>query len=81
DSAIGANLFNDFANSIPEETRHLLWRIQTELVATALQIESEIQVGNLSNESTQKWQELIKKLEKEHEERAEFRDFPPGFDF
>lgn len=81
DSAIGANLFNDFANSIPEETRHLLWRIQTELVATALQIESEIQVGNLSNESTQKWQELIKKLEKEHEERAEFRDFPPGFNF
>uniref|UniRef100_UPI000C84A705 hypothetical protein n=1 Tax=Vibrio splendidus TaxID=29497 RepID=UPI000C84A705 len=81
ESAIGVSLFNDFVSSIPQETRQLLWRTQTELIATALQIESEIQIGNLSNESTQKWQDLIKILEKENEERAELRDFPPGFNF
>ncbi|WP_204274540.1 hypothetical protein [Vibrio astriarenae] len=81
DSAIGAKLFNDLLKGIPEEPRNQLWRIQTDLVATALQIESEIKVGNLSSESTQKWQSLVHDLEKEYEERAKFRNVPPGFNF
>ncbi|EIT7020332.1 hypothetical protein MA615_000604 [Vibrio vulnificus] len=78
-NALGADLFRDFVDTIPDEERSLLFRIQTDIVATALQIENEIQTGSLTTSSILKWHDLIDRLEKESEERSQLRDFPPSF--
>ncbi|EKO3516609.1 hypothetical protein LA983_001029 [Vibrio fluvialis] len=72
------NCFNELIDSIPTEERNELWRLEATLVAQALNIEHAIKCGELCEELAQSWEQLMSDMEKENEERAKLRDFPPS---
>lgn len=79
--AVSAECFQEMLAEIPVEDRSALWRIQTSLIATASQIELSIGSGDAFYELVGHWKTLLSDLEKENEERAKLRDFPPSFFF
>jgi len=79
--ATASTCFRELVASIPAEDRNKHWRIEASLVATASELERIIQNGGDFLELVEKWSSLLKELEKENEERAKLRDFPPRFFF
>jgi hypothetical protein len=73
--------FKELLAGIPIEDRNEQWRLEAALVASASEIEHAIGVGEELLELIEKWRSLLSNLEKENEERAKFRDFPPSFFF
>jgi hypothetical protein len=71
----------ELTESIPKEDRTNLWRLESSLVATALEIESAIGRETSTSDYIRKWKNTLAELEKENEERSELRDFPPSFFF
>jgi len=71
--------FRELIASIPEEDRNKQWRLEAALVAAACEIEYAIGSGEAFVELIEKWTSLLNELEKENEERAKLRDFPPSF--
>ena len=65
--------------SIPIEDRYKQWRLKVAMVETAAEIEHRIENGEALDELIEKWINLSSDLEKENEERAKLRDFPPNF--
>lgn len=81
DYATASTCFRELVASIPAEDRNEHWRIEASLVATASELEGIIQNGGDFLELVEEWSSLLKELEKENEERAKLRDFPPRFFF
>lgn len=73
--------FRELVGSIPAEDRNEHWRIEAGLVAAASEIERAIENGEDFVELSEGWSSLLNELEKENEERAKLRDFPPKFFF
>jgi hypothetical protein len=73
--------FRELMASIPVEDRNEQWRLEAALVAAASEIEQAIGGGEAFVELIEKWSSLLSNLEKENEERAKLRDFPPSFFF
>jgi len=73
--------FRELVASIPAEDRNKRWRIEAALVATASEIEHAIGDGEDFVVLIEEWSSLLNELEKENEERAKLRDFPPSFFF
>ena len=73
--------FKKLQASIPIEDRNEQWRLEATLVAAASEIEDAIGIGKEPFELIAKWGNLLSDLEKENEERAKLRDFPPSFYF
>ena len=67
--------------SIPVEDRNEQWRLEAALVAAASEIEHSIGGGEEIAVLMGQWSNLLSELEKENEERAKIRDFPPSFFF
>lgn len=76
-----SSCFNELMSGIPEEVRNKKWQLEAALVATASDIERAIGDGDAFLELIEKWNSLLSDLEKEYEERAELRDFPPSLFF
>lgn len=76
-----SSCFRELMSGIPEEVRNKQWQLEANLVATASDIERAIADGEPFLELIEKWRSLMSDLEKEYEERAELRDFPPSFFF
>lgn len=79
--ATASTCFRELVASIPAEDRNEHWRIEASLVATASELECKIQNGGDFLELAEEWKSLLKELEKENEQRAKLRDFPPRFFF
>jgi tetratricopeptide (TPR) repeat protein len=73
--------FKKLVASIPTDDRNKHWRIEAAWVATAAEIEGAIEIGGDLLELIKEWSNLLNELEKENEERAKLRDFPPSFFF
>ena len=71
--------FKELKESIPAEYRYKQWRLEVATVETAAEIEHRIKNGEAIDKLIEKWINLLSDLEKENEERAELRDFPPSF--
>ena len=71
--------FRELKVSIPVEDRYKQWRLEVAMVETAAEIEHRIENGEALDELIKKWINLLSDLEKENEERAKLRDFPPSF--
>lgn len=78
-NAAASTCFRELMASIPAEDRNEQWRLETALVTTASEIEHSIGDGEAFVELLEKWRRLLSELEKENEERAKLRDFPPSF--
>jgi len=79
--AVASTCFRELMASIPVEDRYEQWRLEAALVAAASEIELAIGGGEAFVELVEKWSSLLSDLEKENEERAKLRDFPPSFFF
>ena len=79
--AAASTCFRELIASIPVEDRNEQWRLEAALVAVASEIEHAIGGGEAFVELIEKWSSLLSELEKENEERAKLRDFPPRFFF
>lgn len=79
--AAASTCFRELVASIPKEDRNEQWRIEAALVTTASEIERAIGGGEDFIELIEEWSSLLNELEKENEERAKLRDFPPRFFF
>jgi len=79
--AAASTCFRELMTSIPVEDRNVQWRLEAALVAVASEIEHAIGGGEEVAELIGKWRNLLSELEKENEERAKLRDFPPRFFF
>lgn len=79
--ATASTCFRELVASIPAEDRNEHWRIEAALVSTASELEHIIQNGGDFLELVKEWSSLLKESEKENEERAKLRDFPPRFFF
>ena len=79
--AAAKTCFRELVASISLEDRNELWRLEAALVAAASEIERAIDDGEAFVELIEKWSSLLSDLEKENEERAKLRDFPPSFFF
>lgn len=79
--AAASSCFKELMSGIPEEDRNKQWQLEAALVETASDIECAIENGEPFLELIEKWRSLMSDLEKEYEERAELRDFPPSFFF
>ena len=77
--AAASTCFRELVASIPIEDRNEHWRIETALVVAASDIEHAIRVEEPLAELMEEWSRLLSELEKENEERAKLRDFPPSF--
>ena len=77
--AAASTCFRELRASIPVEDRNEQWRLEAALVAAASEIEHAIGSGEAFVELIEKWSNLLSELEKENEERAKLRDFPPSF--
>ncbi len=71
--------FKKLKASIPAEDRYKQWYLEVAVVETAAEIEHKIENREELDELAEKWNSLLIDLEKEYEERAKFRDFPPSF--
>lgn len=76
-----SDCFNELLADIPKEDRNEQWRLETALVAVASKIECAVGSGEAFAELIKTWRSLLSDLEKENEERAKLRDFPPSFFF
>lgn len=76
-----SNCFEELLADIPIEDRNERWRLEAALVAVASKLEHAIDSGEEHIELIEKWRSLLTNLEKENEERAKLRDFPPSFFF
>jgi len=79
--AAASTCFKELMPSIPVEDRNEQWRLEVALVAAASKIEHAIGSGEEFVELIEKWNRLLSELEKENEERAKLRDFPPSVFF
>jgi hypothetical protein len=79
--AVASTCFRELMASIPVEDRNEQWRLEAALVAVASEIEHAIGGGETIVELIEKWSSLLSDLEKENEERAKLRDFPPSVFF
>lgn len=79
--AAASACFRELIASVPVENRNERWRLEAALVAAASEIEHAIGSGAAFVELIEKWSSLLSELEKENEERAKLRDFPPRFFF
>lgn len=79
--AAASTCFKELVTSIPVEDRNETWRLRAALIALASEIENAIGDGEEVPELIGRWSNLLSKLEKENEERAKLRDFPPSFFF
>ncbi len=77
--AAAGTCFRELIASIPLEDRNERWRLEAALVAAASEIEHTIGGGETFVDLIEKWSSLLSELEKENEERAKLRDFPPSF--
>lgn len=78
---IGAAGFKQISEEVPEDERSKLWRLETALVAAAFEFERAIGEDEDIVDISESWGGLTADLEKENEERANLRDFPPSFLF
>ena len=67
--------------SVPVEDRNKQWRLQIELILTALKVEELIHGDTQFSELLEQWHNLLLELEKEHEERTKLSNFPPSIFF
>ena len=67
--------------SVPVEDRNKQWRLQIELILTALKVEESIHGDRQFSELLEQWHNLLLELEKEHEERTKLSNFSPSFFF
>ena len=81
DYAAASICFKELTENIPVEVRNEQWRLEASLVQVASEIEQAIGDGEALVELKQKWSSLLSGLEKEDEERAKLRDFPPSIFF
>ena len=73
--------FSELKASIPDEDRYRQWRLEVAMVEIAAEIEHRIKNGEELDELIEKWSNLLSDLEKENEDRAKLRYFPPSFFF
>lgn len=81
DYATASRCFRELKENIPVEVRNEHWRLEASLVQMASEIEQTIGDGKALVELKKEWSSLLHKLEKEDEERAKLRDFPPSILF
>lgn len=74
-------LFKELKASIPIEDRFKQWHLEVAMVEVAAEIEHKIENRELLDELPEKWRSLLSDLERENEERAKLRNFPPSFFF
>ncbi|WP_151796867.1 hypothetical protein [Acinetobacter soli] len=67
--------------SVPVEDRNKQWRLQIELILTALKVEESIHGDRQFSELLEQWHNLLLELEKEHEERTKLSNFSPSIFF
>ena len=67
--------------SVAVEDRNKQWRLQIELISTALKVEELIHGDKQFSELLEQWHNLLLELEKEHEERTKLSNFPPSIFF
>ncbi|MCQ4965816.1 hypothetical protein NE652_12825, partial [Bifidobacterium pseudocatenulatum] len=67
--------------SVPVEDRNKQWRLQIELILTALKVEESIHGDRQFSELLEQWHNLLLELEKEHEERTKLSNFLPSIFF
>lgn len=67
--------------SVPVEDRNKQWRLQIELILTALKVEELIHSDTQFTELLEQWYNLLLELEKEHEERTKLSNFSPSIFF
>lgn len=79
--AAASTCFKGLLASIPVEDRYEIWRLEAALVAVASGIENAIGGEEAFVELIENWRSLMSDMEKENEERAKHRDFPPSFFF
>ena len=79
--AAASACFKELITGIPIEDRNEQWRLEAALVVVASEIENSIGSGEVIVELMEQWSNLLSELEKENEERAKLRDFPPSFFF
>ncbi len=79
--SVASDCFNELLADIPKEDRNEQWRLEAALVAVASKIEYAVGSGEAFAELIETWRSLLSDLEKENEERAKLRDFPPSFFF
>lgn len=79
DHRAARDCFAELLEDIPREDRNELWRLEVSLVGKASAIEHAIGCGESPNELIDQWSKLQSDLEKENEERAKLREFPPSF--
>lgn len=78
---IGAARFKQISEEIPDDDRNKLWRLETAMIAAAFEFERAIGEDEYIVDISENWGGLTAELEKENEERANLRDFPPSFLF
>jgi hypothetical protein len=79
--AVASSYFKELLERIPLEDRYDQWRLEIALIISASDIEQTIcNMGDLT-ELIENWSKIKSDLEKENEERAKLRDFPPSFLF
>lgn len=74
-------LCKELKESIPIEDRFKQWHLEVAMVEVAAEIEHKIENRELLDELPEKWRSLLSDLERENEERAKLRNFPPSFFF
>jgi hypothetical protein len=79
--ATASECFRELIASIPREDRYEQWRLEASLIEVASKIEHAIGNGEVFFDLIETWRSLSYNLEKENEERAKLRDFPPSFFF
>lgn len=67
--------------SVPVEDRNKQWRLQIELILTALKVEELIHSDTQFSELLEQWHNLLVELEKEYEERTKLSNFSPSIFF
>lgn len=76
---IGAARFKQISEEIPDDARNKLWRLETAMIAAAFEFERAIGEDEDIVDISEYLGGLTADLEKENEERANLRDFPPSF--
>ncbi len=79
--AVSSSCFKELLESIPLEDRYNQWRLEVALIISALDIEQTIRNRGDLTKLIENWSKIESNLEKENEERAKLRGFPPSFLF
>lgn len=67
--------------TVPVEDRNKQWRLQIEIILTALKVEESIHSDSQFSELLEQWHNLLLELEKEHDERTKLSNFSPSIFF